>query len=57
MWVRVQIGNENMRVLIWIVFSNICGCRVKKLSEKNPGQLFKWRFFRRECHLVYRFAI
>jgi hypothetical protein len=31
--------------------------KIKKLHEKNPGQLFKWGFFKKEGHLVYRFAI
>jgi hypothetical protein len=29
----------------------------KVIPKINPGKLFKWRFFEREGHLVYRFAI
>jgi hypothetical protein len=32
-------------------------CSEKRYSKTNPGKLFKWGFFRREGHLVYRFAI
>jgi hypothetical protein len=32
-------------------------CSVKKDSKTNPGKLFKWGFFKRKGHLVYRFAI
>jgi hypothetical protein len=32
-------------------------CSIKKVSEKNLEQLFKWGFFKKEGHLVYRFTI
>jgi hypothetical protein len=31
--------------------------REKVIPKTNPGKLFKWGFFEREGHLVYRFAI
>jgi hypothetical protein len=30
---------------------------VKKYPKTNPGKLFKWGFFKKKGHLVYRFAI